>query len=131
MSVHAFLSFQEEDMDLVRLFRGQAKNQNSDLDFSDYSVKEPINSGRATYIKQKIRENIRRSSVVICLIGHTTHTSSWVNWELETAYDMDKCLIGVRLNRDYWDKVPAVLEETGAEVVDWRIDDIMDAIDMC
>lgn len=118
-------------MDLVRLFRGQVKNQNSNLEFSDYSVKEPINSERTVYIKQKIKEKIKRSSVVMCLIGRTTHASSWVRWELETAYSMNKCLIGVRLNQDCWDKVPATLERVGAEIVDWRIDGIMDAIDMC
>lgn len=131
MSVHAFLSFQEEDIALVRLFRGQAKNQNSDLEFSDYSIKEPINSGQVAYIKSKIRKMIRKSSVVLCLIGHTTHASPWVEWELETAYDLDKCLIGVRLYGDYWDAVPAALDMADAEIVGWRIDDIMYAIDGC
>ena len=131
MLVHAFLSFREEDIDLVHLFRGQAKNQNSDLEFSDFSVKEPINSERAAYIKSKIKRQIRKSSVVLCLIGSTTHTSPWVEWELETAHDLDKCLIGVRLNSDCQDVVPATLEEADAEIVDWRIGDIMDAIDMC
>ena len=37
MSVHVFLSFQSEDIDRVQLFRGQAKNRNSSLEFSDYS----------------------------------------------------------------------------------------------
>lgn len=37
MAKHVFLSFVEEDLELVRLFRGQAKNKNSDLEFDDYS----------------------------------------------------------------------------------------------
>jgi hypothetical protein len=31
MGRHVFLSFVEEDLELVRLFRGQAKNEESDL----------------------------------------------------------------------------------------------------
>lgn len=54
-----------------------------------------------------------------------------MEWELETAHDLDKCLIGVRLNSDCQDVVPATLEAADAEIVDWRIGDIMDAIDMC
>ena len=67
----------------------------------------------------------------MCLIGCTTHTSSWVKWELETAVGMGKCLIGVRLNRDHQDNVPVTLKTVDAKIVNWRIDDIMDAIDMC
>jgi hypothetical protein len=39
-----FLSFVEEDLTSVNLFRGQAKNKNSDLEFSDYSVMDPYDS---------------------------------------------------------------------------------------
>ena len=39
MARRVFLSFVVEDLDLVNLFRGQAKNKKNDLEFSDYSVK--------------------------------------------------------------------------------------------
>lgn len=32
--IRAFLSFVEEDLNVVNLFRGQAKNNNSDLELS-------------------------------------------------------------------------------------------------
>ncbi len=48
--IRAFLSFVEEDLNVVNLFRGQAKNQNSDLEFADYSIKEPFDSTNANYI---------------------------------------------------------------------------------
>jgi hypothetical protein len=41
---HVFLSFVEEDLDRVNLFRGQAKRKNSELEFDDYSVKEAFDS---------------------------------------------------------------------------------------
>ena len=58
MAKHAFPSFVEEDLSLVRLFRGQAKNKNSALSFDDYSAKVPLNSTNAEYIKSQIRPKI-------------------------------------------------------------------------
>ena len=131
MTVHIFLSFVEEDLELVNLFRAQAKNGNLDLEFSDYSLKEQINSENAPYIKQEIKKRITKSSIVLCLIGYTTSRSPWVEWELETGYDLDKCLIGVRLRSDSCDNKPQPLIDYSAEVVDWKINDIMNAIKKC
>ena len=127
MADHIFLSFVEEDLDRVNLFRGQAKNAN--LEFDDYSVKEPINSENAPYIKQEIKKKITKSSIVLCLIGSSTHKSSWVEWELETGCELNKCLIGVRLNSGSHDIEPEPLVDHS--VVDWKIKDIVDAIEEC
>ena len=129
MTVHVFLSFDSDDLDLVNLFRGQAKNENSDLEFADYSVKDPINSENDPYLKQEIKEKIKQSSIVVCLVGESTHRSDWV--ELETGHDLGKCLIGVRLHSNRTDTVPRPLLDHGAEVIDWVIQDVMDAIDGC
>lgn len=131
MTVHVFLSFDSDDLDLVNLFRGQAKNENSDLEFADYSVKDPINSENDPYLKQEIKEKIKQSSIVVCLVGESTHRSDWVEWELETGHELGKCLIGVRLRSDHEDIVPRPLLDHGAEVLDWVIQDVMDAIDGC
>jgi hypothetical protein len=56
MAIRAFLSFVEEDLELVNLFRGQAKLESSDLDFHDYSIKEPFDSDNAQYIQRGIAE---------------------------------------------------------------------------
>jgi hypothetical protein len=57
--IRTFLSFVEEDLDRVNLFRGQARNKNFDLEFADYSVREPYNSANADYIKQQIAKDQR------------------------------------------------------------------------
>ena len=54
MAIRAFLSFVKEDLELVSLFRGQAKLENSERDFHDYSVKEPFDSLNAAYIRSGI-----------------------------------------------------------------------------
>lgn len=98
--IRTFLSFVEEDLALVNLFRGQAKNKNVDLEFADYSVREPYNSSNATYIKQQITPKISGSSLTMCLYGPTTYTSGWVDWELKKALELGKPLMGVQLYND-------------------------------
>jgi hypothetical protein len=126
---HVFLSFVEEDLELVRLFRGQAKNEKSDLEFSDYSVQEPFDSTNAEYIRRRIRELLTRVSVTVVLIGETTYTSSWVDWEIRTTASLGRGLVGMRLHSLYKDAVPQALKDNRGEVVDWDIPEIVAAIE--
>ena len=131
MTAHVFLSFDNDDSLLVELFRGQVKNDKLVLEFADYSIKDPINSQNAQYVKREIREKIRMSSAIICLVGRSTHRSRWVEWELETGHGMGKCLIGVRLHSDHGDIAPKPLIEHDADVVDWNLQDIVGALRRC
>ncbi|WP_419617026.1 TIR domain-containing protein, partial [Thiolapillus sp.] len=72
---HVFISFAFENEDEVNLLRGQAKNEKTDLEFDDFSLKEAVNSKNEDYIKQEIRERIDRASVILlCHIPNvTTH----------------------------------------------------------
>ncbi len=122
--LHAFLSFVEEDLNLVNLFRGQAKSQHSDLEFADYSIKEPFNSSNADYIARGITNQLRLVSLTVCLYGPTTYTSRWVDWELRKSIELAKPIMGVCLYSDgsvlhY----PATLE--GRPIVGWNIQHIV------
>ena len=117
--VRAFLSFVEEDLNVVNLFRGQAKSEHSDLEFADYSIKEHFDSRHADYIARGITEQLRRASVIICLYGPTTHTSKWVDWELRKSRELGKPIMGVCLySNDQVPYYPAALE--GKPRVDWN-----------
>lgn len=129
MAKHVFLSFVEEDLDLVRLFRGQAQNENSDLSFADYSVKVPFDSTDADYIRGKIKEMINRSSILLCLIGTSTARSSWVAWEIKTASALSKRVGGVRLHSDASkDITPKALTDAGGTVMNWDVSRIVEWI---
>ena len=128
MTKHVFLSFVEEDLQMVNLFRGQAKNKNSSLEFDDYSVKIPYNSADAAYIKSKITEKIRAASVTICLIGTKTATSSWVGWEIEKSAELGNKVLGVRLYSTVPCPIPAALTAIKAKVLGWDIDAIVKEI---
>jgi hypothetical protein len=123
---HIFLTFVEEDLELVRLFRGQAKNKNNRLSFDDYSVQEAFDSANAEYIRSQIRPRIRAASVTICLIGYTTSSSRWVAWELNESYDQHNGVFGVRLHSNRArDIPPKPLTDRNSRMVDWDIDEIV------
>ena len=122
--IRTFLSFVEEDLDLVNLFRGQAKNKNLDLEFADYSIKEAFDSRNTDYIRNGITEQIKLVNLTICLYGPTTYTSKWVNWELEKTLALSKPIMGVWLYNDGRIKYyPSSLE--GKSRVGWDIDAIV------
>lgn len=129
MARHVFLSFVEEDLKLVNLFRGQAKIENNDLEFDDFSVKVPYDSENADYIKQQIRDKISNVSVTLCLIGRSTHNSDWVNWEISASSVKEKGLVGMRLNSDSNDIIPSTLRNEDAKIVDWKINEVVSAIE--
>jgi hypothetical protein len=92
-----FLSFIEEDKERVNGLRLLAANPNYDLEFYDESVRVPIDSQRADYIKQRIREKLSRTSVTICMISEMTYTSRWVDWELDETDKKGNGLIAMAL----------------------------------
>lgn len=118
----------EEDLQLVNLFRGQAKNANNDLDFSDHSVKEPFDSTNAEYVRRQIAEKINRASVTLCLLGSSTYTSRWVSWEIEKSHDLKKGLVAVNLTGKPI-TIPSKLSSYGITVLSWDLSQINQAIE--
>ena len=123
-----FLSFDNEDLDLVNLFRGQAKIKNNELEFKDYSIKEPYDSENTDYIKSQIRPYIKSCSNLIVLFGKNTYKSDWVNWEMIFAENNDKHIFGVILDEDNFQYVSEEFKSKDYSLVKWNHDDIMDQL---
>lgn len=123
-----FLCFHAEDRPQVQGFRLMASNPNLTFDFIDDSVRAPINSANAAYVKQVISDKISRASVLVCLIGNGTAWRDWVDWELETGYEMDKGLCGVRLKGSRG-ATPDLLRELRSPVARWDLGEIVAAIE--
>ena len=88
-----FLSFRAEDRKKVDGVRLLAWSNSHDLEFYDESVRTEIKSRDESYIKRVIREKISRSSIVVCFVSELTHTSQWVNWEIEVARSLGRTVI--------------------------------------
>ena len=117
---NVFISFHVDDEAQVDLLRSQAKNENYDLEFRDYSVKEPFDEKWKTNCKQRIAQ----TSVVVVMIGEKTAQRDAVNWEIEEAYRQGKKVVGVRINRDKKHSIPKVLEDNKAPILEWNLKDI-------
>jgi len=117
---NTFLSFDFDDINEVNLLRGQAKNEKSDIEFIDRSVKDEINSERAEYIKQKITERIRQCSQTVVYISDKTPSSSWVKWEVEKSLELGKNVIAVHKGDSKPTKVPSCINDNNIKIVPWN-----------
>ncbi len=120
-----YLSFHVEDLAQVRGFRLMARAPNLEMDFYDGSLREVIDSERGSYIKRQIRSIIQRASVVVCLIGNGTAWREWVDWELNTAFELGKGICGIRLS-DSRGRTPQLLSDIHAPIARWG--DVRDLI---
>jgi len=127
-STNIFISFVEEDLNEVNLLRGQAKNKDSELEFRDYSVKEPYESKNADYIKRNIREKIKQTSVTLVYLSNSTSNSKWVNWEIEESIKLGKQVLAVYQGDSAPKNLPAAMKENNIKAVKWSHAEIMNAI---
>lgn len=117
---NVFISFAYEDIDEVNLLRAQAKNEKSNLEFSDYSVKEPFNSKNADYIRRKIKEKIEKVSVTVVYISEHTVNSKWVEWEVEQSLKMGKTVIAVHKGDTPPSTIPDYIKKNKIKIVKWK-----------
>lgn len=125
-----FLSFRHTDKTKVDLLRGQAKNENSGLDFIDMSLQVPFKSEDAEYIRNGIRARIEQSSVTLVIVSDSTHESDWVNWEIRESLKLGKGVVVVNISNDSLVKMPDAVNENKSRIriVPWDHSEIMNAI---
>jgi len=114
-----FLSFIGEDKQRVQGLRLLAANPDYDLEFYDESVRAAIDSRDAEYVKRRIREKIDRTSVTVCLISEETHSSSWVDWELEASASKGNTIIAMALKGVDSAALPKLIKNKGLTFHSW------------
>lgn len=94
--------------------------------FMETPPHDPIESSNSNYVKSRIRENIKASDVVIGMAGVYASYSNWMKWELDTAAELKKPILGVipwgQIN------VSIVIQERAQKLVRWNTESIVDAI---
>jgi hypothetical protein len=116
---NVFLSFAYEDLDAINLLRGQAKNENTDIEFNDLSVKEPFDSQRSEYIRQKIRERINQSSTTVVYLSKDTAQSKWVKWEVDKSNELGKRVIATHSGDNPPSPLPEFIKDNKIKAVPW------------
>ena len=119
-----FISFDyDNDARYKNLLLAWDKNSDFDFGFYDGSLKDAINSTNAAYIKGKIKPKILAAGRLLCIVGEKTSKSDWIDWEIQTATDNSKKLIGVKIAKD--NTSPSGLIGAGAT---WALSFNFDAI---
>jgi len=125
---NVFISFASDDLNEVNLLRGQAKNDNSELEFIDRSLQKPFNSEDAQYIKRGISERIKQASVTMCYITENTADSEWVDWEIRESIRLNKGVIAVYSGDKPPKRLPTAITENNISLIPWNHDAIMAAV---
>jgi len=124
-----FISFDyDNDKHYKNLLLAWDKNKDFDFQFYDGSLREAINSTNAAYIKGQIKPKILAASHLLCLVGSETSKSTWIDWEILTAVENKKKLIGVKIEKA--NASPARLLAAGATwALSFNFDAIKKAVD--
>jgi len=125
---NVFISFVEEDLTDVNMLRGQAKNENSNIEFNDWSLKKPFDSDDAEYIKRGIRERIRQCSVTVVYISDKTVDSKWVDWEIRETIALGKGLVAMHKGDRPPSRLPKAITDNRVPVVPWNQKELSSAI---
>ena len=126
-----FVSHQHDDADKIEALKELIGRHGIDMrDSSIYESKLKNNASDEKYIKQKlIKPQIKWAGTVVVLIGEDTAKSDYVNWEIKTAGEMGKRIVGVYLQGAKEEDIPAEFNEYGHALVGWNGERIVRAID--
>src|SRR5208282_3073306 len=106
MPANTFISYDHDDQLQVAGFKLLKNNPKHPLDFQDHSLKDavrdrsgkpikyPPSDPRSKPVRDEITRRFDRASKLVVLIGDDTHNSEWVDWEINTFYEMKKDVSG-------------------------------------
>jgi hypothetical protein len=101
----AFISFEMEDRWARDFLAQHAKDDRTDVEFYDYSVKEAFES----QWKTECAKRIAMTKGTIVLIGPTTYASDAVLWEIAETIRQKNYMFGIQINRDQTHPIPSGL----------------------
>lgn len=124
-----FISHVHEDDEQVQGLKSLLKGKGYDVKDSSIDSSKPNEASNPDYIKSKILgPRIDWAGAMIVLISPDTHTSDWVNWEIENAFKKEKRIIGVWCQGAKDSDLPEAFEKYGDDLVGWQGDKIIDAL---
>ncbi len=129
MSRRIFISYQHDDQMKAKGFHLLQWNKNVQLDVVGRHLLDPVDSSNESYISEKIREQIRGTSVTVVLIGENTADSDWIAQEVQWSLEKDEPngILGIKLTSGA--RIPDSLTACGAEIVNWNPSEFEAAIE--
>ena len=115
----AFISFDYDyDVKYRDFLVGQAKNPLSPIEIYDWSLKYAFDEKWKT----QCRERIKKTHIVIQLVGSNTHRASGADWEAKCAKEECIPVFGVYINKNNKGIIPNSLKNS--PVIEWTWDAI-------
>ena len=96
------------------------------VQFEEATPDVPINSENATYIRQRLKQKIANSNIVLGIAGIYASHSEWMQWELDKAIELGVPIVGV-VPRGA-ERVSTVVSSRAKQVVRWNTESIVEAI---
>lgn len=96
--------------------------------FHDYSVPitKPLDTKGKSDLQKKLRDRIKVCSCVIIISGMYANYSEWIDYEIDTAIEYGKPIIGVRPWGNL--RTPLKIQNNATEMVGWNMKSVVDAI---
>lgn len=98
------------------------------FEWTDYSVPidKPLDVSGSKELKEKLKDRIAKCSCVIILSGMYVAYSEWIDYEIDTAKEMHKPIIGV----EPWgqERIPSKVSDNADKVVGWNSSSVIQAV---
>lgn len=94
--------------------------------YEESTKDDPINSENETYIKRRLSDKISSSDVILALAGIYASHSSWMQWELDKAIELNIPIIGV-IPRGQ-ERISSIVSTRSVTDVRWNTESIVKAI---
>ena len=126
---NVFISHVHEDDAILKELKDMLSGNGYEIRDSSIDSSTPNEATSEDYIKQGIlAPHIQWASTMIVLISPLTHTSKWVDWEIEYAEKQGKRIVGIFVQGGTDSDVPKNLELYADAVVGWQPGRAIDAI---
>ncbi|MHB2025085.1 MAG: TIR domain-containing protein [Elusimicrobiota bacterium] len=126
---NVFMSHVHEDDPVLGDMKKLLGTQGYDIRDGSIDSSKPNEATNEDYIKNQIlAPRIQWASTMIVLISPETHTSKWVEWEIEYAAKLGKRIVGVFVRGGMDSDVPKNLDLYGDAVVGWNSESVVDAL---
>ncbi len=98
------------------------------FDWSDYSVPltRPLTVNSVAELKKRIKDRISLCSCVIILSGMYVAYSNWIDFEIDTAVELGKPIIGIKPWRQ--ERIPVKVQNNADTMVGWNSSAVIDAV---
>lgn len=126
---NVFISHIHEDDSILKDLKDLLARNGYDIRDGSIDSLKPNQAKDPDYIKSEIlAPRIRWASTMVVLISSETHTSDYVEWEIEYAHKQEKRIIGVWMQGAKDSDLPKGLDKYRDALVGWQADRVMDAI---